>query len=357
MSGPTTVVFLGTREHWLIIANGQIVDRGQGLPAAAQGSRVVGVVPASDVVVHHFALPKLTDAQAQAAARLAVAENSVSPLATLHVAVGAEAQGERTIVVLSALHMTQYLAELAARDMDPESVIAAPLILPRLDDGFVMADLGGATVIRGRDGAFLDDPALTPLLTDGQMRMFNAEETDAAIIAAVRNPEVDLRQGMFRLRRRWPVNRARLRRLGCLAAGCLILTIVSPLVELLDLNAAALQIEAHNNAVAQSLLPAGTVIVDPLAQLDERIRALGGASGSFLHLTNAVAWAASDAPNVELGTMSFDAVGLHFIAHAALPTELAVFETRMVASGLIVTPTPSKAMSGRPTTNYTVRAR
>lgn len=357
MSGPTTVVFLGTREHWLIIASGQVVDRGQGFPLAAEGSRVVGVIPASDVVVHHFALPKLTDAQARAAARLAVAENSVSPLATLHVAVGTESQGERTIVVLSALHMTEYLAEMAARGMDPESVIAAPLLLPRLDNGFVMADLGGETVIRGRDGAFLDDPALTPLLTDGQIRMFDAEETDAAIIAAVRNPEVDLRQGAFRLRRRWPLDHSRLRRIGYLAAACLTMTIVSPLVEIFHLNAKAGQIEARNNAVAQSLLPAGTVVVDPLAQLDERVRALGGAWGSFLHLTNAVAWAASNAPNVELGTMTFDAAGLHFNAHAALSAELAVFETRMVASGLIVTPSPSTAAGGRPATNYTVRAR
>jgi general secretion pathway protein L len=357
LSGSTTVVFLGEPEHWLIVANGEIVNRGQGFPLATEGSRVVGVVPASDVVVHQVALPKLTDPQARAAARLLVAENSVSPLSTLHVAVGAESQGERSIVALSTLHMAQYLVELASREMDPESVIAAPLILPRPDNGFVIGDLGGETVIRGRDAAFLDDPALTALLTDGQILTFDTAETDAAIIAAVRNPEVDLRQGAFRLRRRWAMNRIRLRRLGYLATGCLAMLIISPLVELSHVNAAARQIEAHNDAIAQSLLPADAPVVDPLAQLDERIRSLGGYRGGFLHLTNAVASAASNVPNVEVGTMSFDAAGLHFDAHAASPRELAVFETEMGAAGLIVTPSSHTTLEGRPATDYTVRAR
>ncbi|AYJ85674.1 hypothetical protein D3Y57_06450 [Sphingomonas paeninsulae] len=357
MTGRTVVIFMGQPTRWSSIADGRINGRGEGFPSPDEGTRIVGVIPASDVVVHQLVLPNLTDPQARGAARLAVAENSVSPIATLHVAVSASIDGERTVVVLDSGRIAGYLGELGARGIDPDAIIAAPLIVERPDIGFIVADLGWETIIRGRDGAFADDPVLTPLLTGGQIVTLDSGEIDAAIIAAAAAPEVDLRQGSFAPRRRWAVDAARFRRIGWLAAACLAMLIVSPIVQLVHLNGAARNIEARNVGVAQSVLPVGLVVADPLAQLDERLAAFGGAGGGFLPLADAVASAASAAANVEVGAMSFDTAGLHFSAHATTSAELALFETRMGALGLIVTPVRGVVGGDRPTSDYTVRAR
>ncbi|CAN5303298.1 N/A [soil metagenome] len=358
MSDTVFVIFAGSAEHWLCIVDGRVIDRGTGFPSPDEGSRIVGVVPAGDVVIHQIALPDLTDAQARGAARLAVAENSASAIDTLHVAVGADLGGERTVVALDAVQMAEYVAAFTARGLDTDAIIAAPLILPRPEIGFVMADLGNETVIRGRDGAFGDDPVLTPLLTGGQIVTLDAEEVVAAIVAAVAVPEVDLRQGVFARRRRWAVDTARLRRIGWLAAACLATLLILPVAEILHLKAAASRVEAANMAIAQSVLPSGTVVADPLAQLDERLASLGGAGAGFVPLANAVASAARATANVELGRMTFDSDGgLHVSAHATGPAELAAFESRMAGAGLVVVAAPMVAGFGRPARDFTVRAR
>lgn len=357
MSAPTIVLFLGEGKSWLKIADDQITERGKGFPSHDDGTRIIGVVPASVVVVHQLALADLTDAQATGAARIAVAENSASPIAALHVAVSAEIDGERTVVVLNAVHMTDYLAELVARGIDPEVIIAAPLILHRPDIGYLVADLGSETIVRGRDGAFLDDPVLTPLLTGGEIVVLDSDAIDAALVAAAAAPEVNLRQGAFARRRHWAVETDRLRRIGWLTAACLASLLILPIAELIHLNAAARRIEAKNIEVAQSTLQ-GTVITNPLAQLNEQLAARGGAGGGFLPLANAVASAAKASAEVELGTMTFDSDGgLHVSAHAAGLPDLAAFEAHVVASGLTVTPAPVVVETGRPTRDFTVRAR
>lgn len=357
MNAPTTVIFLGLPERWLTKSEAEIVDRGEHPHAPVEGSRIVAVVPASDVVVHQLALPDLTDAQARAAARLAVAENSVSPITTLHVAVSADREGERTVVVIAAARMADYLADLVTRGIDPDAVIASPLILNRPEIGFVVADLGSETVIRARDGAFLDDPALTPLLTGGEMATLDAEALDAAIVAAASAPEVDLRQGIFARRRQWAIDPVRLRRIGLLAVACLASLLILPVAELIRTNAAADKIEARNREIAQAALPAGTVVTDPLAQMNERLAEVGGGGGSFLSLSNAVASAAKASASLELGPLTFDGTtGLNVNAHATGPGDLALFETQMASAGLLAVPVTSAAI-GANSCDFTVRAR
>jgi general secretion pathway protein L len=358
LSAPTIVLFMGQSDRWLTISDGKILARGDSVPPSDPTARFVGVVPASDVIVHQLALSGLTDAQARGAARLAVAENSVSPISALHVAVSGEIAGERTVVALNSLHMAAYLAAFTTRGIDPDAIIAAPLILRRPEVGFVIADLEHETIIRGRDGAFIDDPILTPLLTGGEILKLDGADLENAIIAAVANPEVDLRQGVFARRRRWAVDTQRLRRIGWLTAACLASLLVLPVVELIHLNAAARHIEAQNVLIAQSALPPGTIVNDPLAQLDARLAALGGAGGGFLPIVNAVAAAANATANVELGAMTFDSEGgLHVSAHATGLSELVAFETRMNAAGLLVVPVPVVGGVGRPSRDFTVRAR
>ena len=70
----TLVLMTGDAPHWLRIADGAIVARGEGLAAHDPDDHVVAVVPAQDVTIHHADLPDLAEAQAQAAARLMIVE-------------------------------------------------------------------------------------------------------------------------------------------------------------------------------------------------------------------------------------------------------------------------------------------
>jgi len=353
----TLVLLPGDQGHWLRIVGSEVVDRGEGGPATKDDAdlRVVGVVPSSDVVVHHAALAGLTDAQARGAARLAVAESAMAPIESLHVAVGGEHDGERTIVAIDARAMTQALMALTERGFDPDAMIAAPLILPRPETGFVSADLGVEGVVRGRDTAFEDDAVLTPLLTRGDVVALDREEIEAAIVAAAANPEVDLRQGPFTKRRNWALDRARLRRIAWLAAACLVSLILIPLVTLIHLNTAAARVEAATLATAQGALPPGTAVLNPVAQLDERLAALGGGGGGFLPLAAVFGASAEGIANVELGAMTFEGDGsLRVSARSTNPTDLTTLETRLAAAG--VTVLPSAAGGAGPSRDITVRA-
>lgn len=303
----TLVLLEGTPGRWLRIDGDAIVARGD-RPAviADDDRRVVAIVPGIETVVHSLAVEGLTDAQARGAARLALADTSAAPVETLHVAVGSEADGVRTAVAIDATRMTQQLVDLGAEGFDPDALVPALLVPPLPETGFVRAMLGDETVVRGEGVAFADDPVLTPLLAPGDIVTLDRDATEAALIAAVMNPPVDLRQGVFAKRRRWVIDRDRLRTIKWLAAACAATFLLVPLAQLVNLNLTASRIEARNLARAQAALPAGTVVVNPVAQLDERLGAFGLQNGGFLPLAGAVASAVEATPGVEVERFAYN---------------------------------------------------
>jgi general secretion pathway protein L len=250
------------------------------------------------------------------------------------------------------------LAALAEVEVDPDHLVAAPLLLTRPEVGFVRGDLGSEIVVRGQDTAFVDDPVLTPLLTgDKPLVTLDRSALEASLIAAIEFPEADLRQGVFAKRRRWPVDVARLRRYAVMALviGALILT--AQLVTIVRLNARASAIEANTVVEATALLPPGTMVTDAVLQSEARLAAMQGAGGGFEPLAAAVAAAVNATPAVELGSMVFDGEGgLRATVRAGSTADLDAVVTRLGASGLQVVPAPVVAGQGRPYRDITVRA-
>ena len=140
------------------------------------------------------------------------------PVAALHVATGfAQSNGQRFVVVAEGARVTQALLTFAAQGLDPDHLIAAPLLLPPVEAGFVAGIMGDETVVRGAALAFGDDAVLTPLLTGGETALLLDSDTrDAAIAGAVAHPEADLRHGLFARRRAWRIDVSRLRRLAAM---------------------------------------------------------------------------------------------------------------------------------------------
>lgn len=354
----TLALFLGSPLVWLRLRDGAVDDRGEGMVATEPGERVVAIVSGADVTVHKAALPDLTDAQARAAARLMVAEVSLASAEALHVAVGApDEAGNRMVVAIDSDRMARLLNEAAIDGYDPDAVIAAPLLLPAMEEGYAKADLGAETVVRGPDSAFIDDPALTPLVTGGNETMIEDAALEAMIARAVEQPEVDLRQGPFARRRRLALDKGRLRRIAALAATLLGVVLAGQLVHIVRLDAATRAIEAENREVAARALPPGTTVNDPALQLREALAARRGPGGGVLPLSAAVAAAVQATPNVDLSALVFDGGGsLRATVRAATPADMAAFDLKLRGMGLAVAPGNVIIDQGRQVRDVTVSA-
>ncbi len=352
----TLVLMLGDAPRWLRVANDAIVSRGDGATLVEPEDRVVAVVSANDVTIHHANLPDLAEAQALAAARLMIAEQSAAPAGSLHVAVGtADGAGDRPVVTIDRGRMAALLADMAVAGIDPDVMVAAPMLLARPETGFVLGNFGNETILRGHDSAFVDDPVLTPLLTGDLVTALDRQALERGLIEGVTNPEVDMRQGIFTKRRAWGLDWVRLRRIGWLAVALALVTLLFAIIQLVRLNMAADRIEANNIVIARGALPPGTNINNPLIQVQEQLNNLRGPGGGMLPLAAGVASASNATPNVELTSMIFDGGGtLRITARATSAADLTTFETRLAGAGLTSAAGPALVDQGRQIRDYTV---
>ena len=346
--------------EWLRIVDGDVVSRGNDTVEALplhEGEIVVGVVPARDTVVRMLDLPNLSDAQANAAARLTMVEQSLSG-ERLHVAAGpADSGGQRVVVAVEAEKIAARLRSLATLGLDPERLWAAPLLLPRPEIGFVRASVGAETLLRGQTTGFLDDPGLTEAIVgDARIIELDQHELEAAIADAVHGPGTNLRHGIFAKRTAWSIDVVRLKRFSVMTLVLGLLILGSALVVITRLNVTAARVERQNITDAAALLPLGTIVTNPTLQTEARLAAMRGAGGGFGLLASAFATAVNATPDAEVGAMVFDGEGgLRATIRAGSAAELSDVVTRLSVSGLRAEPGPIFTNQGRPYRDVTVR--
>ncbi|MEG3085805.1 type II secretion system protein GspL [Sphingomonas sp. PB4P5] len=312
----TLVLFLPAGEvpwRWLRIADDMVHARGEGFPEGLDPDAPppVAVVPADAVTLHWAELPDRSAAQSVTAARILAADASASPITDLHVAVGREGDNaERPIGVVATLQMHRWLATLAAEGVDPAAVLPAPMLLPRPDEGYLRADLGGEGVVRGPTSGFADEARLTELVTGGiAPTVLEREALEAAIVAAVANPALDLRQGLFARRRRFAIDWALIRRLGWLSVAILSVTLLISLVSILKYSIAADLLEQRAEQLARQGLPRGETVNDADRQLTERLSRLRGGGLGFSRTAAALLSAVRAVPGSEVTALAFDPNG------------------------------------------------
>ncbi|MGN6375198.1 MAG: type II secretion system protein GspL [Sphingomonas sp.] len=315
----TMLVFLPPRDdapfRWLRIAEEAIVERGEGLPPPtpldAELRRMVAVAPADAVTLHWAELPDRSTAQAAAAARLAVAEVTAAPLADLHVAVGREPRlDERPIGVVGIGRMQAWLLALASAAIDPDAIVPAALLLPRPEEGYVRAEVGGQGVVRGTGAGFADEPGLTELVIgDAPFDALGTDAVDAAIVAAAQAPVLNLRQGPFAKRRRRAIDWALVKRLTALAAAIILVTLLISVFRIIRTDVTASGIDARAEMIARQGLPAGATVTDPERQLGERLAGIRGGGLGFARTASAVFDAVQAVPGTELTALTFDETG------------------------------------------------
>jgi len=361
----TLVLFLPTGTtswRWLRIADGAIAKRGEGLPDldGENPEPPIVITPADAATLHWAELPDRSIAQAVAAARLLVAEASAAPIAELHVAVGREdGHQERPIGVVSAAQMQAWLALLAANGIDAAALVPSPMLLPRPESGYLRADLGGEAVVRGPTSGFTDEARLTELITNGVApRTLGRDEVEAAIIAAIAAPALDLRQGPFARRLRRAIDWRLIRRLGWLAAAILALSLLISLVQILKYNLAADSVERQADMLARQGLPHGETVNDADRQLDARLAGLRGGGAGFGQTTAAVFAAVKSVPGAEVRAVAFDSNGaLRVTATTENEGQITDLQNRIHGYGFVVQLSPVAVTAGRYTATFTVTPR
>lgn len=346
--------------RWLRLGADGIDARGEGLPPPGDAAPVTAIAPAADVALHWAPLPDRSTAQATAAARLLVAEASATPIAELHVAVGADdSLEERAIGVVATRQMAAWLAELARVGIDPAAIIPAPMLLPAPDTGFYRADLGGEGVVRGPACGFADEARLTELITgDVTPEVLGREAIERAIVAAAAAPPLDLRQGPFARRRRIGIDWPLMRRLGWLAVAILAVSLLISLVEILKYTVAADTIERRIDLVARQGLPRGEAVSDAGRQLDARMARLRGAGLGFSRTAASVFGVIQSVPGSELRAASFDGTGkLKVSVVTQSEGQVNEVKRRIEALGLRVEAGVFQASGGRISGDFTVSAR
>ena len=357
----TTVLFLPRAEEayrWLRVEDGAVVARGDGLPDG--GAATVAIAPAEAVTLHWAELPARSAAQATTAARLLVAEASAAPAGELHVAVGpAGVAGDRPIGVVATARMRGWMERLAADGVDPDAIVPAALLLPRPDDGYVSADLGGETVVRGTSSGFADEARLTELVTGGIAPTVLARGTvEEAIAAALAATPLDLRQGAFARRRHVTLDWRLVRRLVALALLILLVTLATDLVRIARYSFAADAAEASADHAAREGLPRGESINDAGRQLAARLTALRGPGQGFSRTAAALFAAVRGVSGAEVTGIDFDANG-DLRARLAMETEGQVIDvrTRLENAGFAVNAGTFVAAGGRVAGEFTVSPR
>lgn len=345
-----------TGYRWWRIADARVAGEGEGVPASDEP--VVAVAPADAVALHWAELPSRSPAQALAAARILAADASAASAAELHVAVGDEGAGERPIAVVDTGLMAGWLADLALMGVDPVAMIPAPMLLPRPEHGFVLGDVAGQVLVRGRATGFADEPGLTDLVTGGEVPVpLDRAAVEAGVIAAIDRPPLDLRQGLFARRRRGAIDWRLVRRLALLGLAILGVTLAIDLVRIARYSLAADALDARADALARTGLPRGETVTDADRQLVERLSRVRGPGLGYSATVAAVYDAVRAVPGTALTALDFQPNGSLRLGIAcereALATDL---QRALTARGLSVRAGTFAAAGGQVTGEFTVTA-
>lgn len=268
--------------HWWRAEGDHIVARGQDFspPSAAAGADqgpVLALIPAADTVIRILDMGEMSAAQAEAAARYRAADLSIGGDLFVGVRALGGAEAMRVLcATISRARLADHLAELALRGLDPDILVPVGLLLPANDQP-VSATFGDLGADRLGDLVLPPDEALGALLLGSSAPApLDQDARDAAMIAALADPPLNLRQGDFA--RRTPLfalGAGQRRTLAWLLGALLLVSFAIPLIEIGKNYLGADLAERRALASAQRFVPEATDVAQAEQVLDTRLAARG----------------------------------------------------------------------------------
>jgi len=252
---------------WYRVDGDRIVRRGKGtdwLPppheeaSAATVGQAMLVLPPHATTLHWIACPGMTARQGATAARLMALEASIGDGEGLHAVVAAndDAETPHVVAVTSQSAMAHWVDWCEAHGIGQASIVPAALLVPAPEGGFARAAVGAAEIMRGGDTAFAGDEAMASLIVgDAPVTAVPADSIDAALLRALDEPPLDLRQGSFARRSARLFDRARWTRIAIMLGGIVLTSLLISLIAILRLNAEAARLDSQTVALAQTVDP------------------------------------------------------------------------------------------------------
>jgi general secretion pathway protein L len=272
-------------------------------------ARAALAVPGTEVAIHWLDLAgDLTPAQAAAAARLMLADASAEPLGDMHVAAGRVENGLTAVALAPVASMQAWLAD----GLDPDLIVPESLLLLPPAEGLIRRGLDH----RGLAQAFSVEPELAALVAgDAAVEEIGDAEFEAGLAAALAEPVVNLRQGVFAKRRQWNVDKGSARRIALLAAALVAVSLILQIATIMRYAFDADRMEQE----AASLGP-GTASSRP----------------NFDLLAPILFEAVRSTPNLQLTRLEYRPDGsLGATVQVDSPATLAAFRARAEASGAV----------------------
>ena len=318
---------------WYRVDGDHIVRRGKGTdwlppeheaegPASAVGQAML-VLPPHATTLHWIACPGMTARQGATAARLMALEASIGDGEGLHAVVSAsdDAEAPHVVAVTSQRAMAHWVDWCEAHGIGQASIVPAALLVPAPEDGFARATLGFAEIVRGSDTAFAGDEAIAPLVIgDTPVTNVPAENIDTALLRALDQPPLDLRQGSFARRSARLFDRARWTRIAIMLGAIILASLLISLIAILRLNTEASRLDSQTVALARTV---DATVSDPTAA-ESRVAGLLAARGGRGGFTGTMAGLMTGMqanPNVVLTSVNQGADGSLRVQFAANKAE------------------------------------
>lgn len=354
---------IDTPVAWLTVEDNVVQERGtgDGWPRAEDATiRALLLAPASTVAMHRALLPDLAARQAQAAARLMAVENALGDPEELHVATGPrDDDGALDVAVVANADMVAWLGWAEAHGLDAGPVVPAALLLPRPDEGFVRGRIGSETIARDTSSAFALDPDLADLMIgDAPVAEVADVELEAALVAALDDPPLDLRQGVFARRRKRSLDWGLVRRTAVLAGLILLASLVMALITIAKLKNDTDRLDARALAAARTVIPDVSSVEQAETALDARAAARGVGGRGFATSAARLFAALDQSPGAVLTAFELAADG-SVRATIAAPTanDLDVAVAALRSSGAGAVTTPAQVADGRQAIQLTLNPR
>ncbi|KPF92807.1 hypothetical protein IP81_05220 [Novosphingobium sp. AAP83] len=299
--------------HWWRVRDG-VAGAAQAFDASAEPAPwgevgdVTVLVPPSDAPVRDCAMPDMPLAQALAAERMGLAQGGLEA-ATRHVAVGADAGGLLSCAV-SASYMDRWIAALAEHGIDPVALVPASLVLPRAEGSLMLADLGGQLLARTANAAFAGEAALVEALAGGlPQTALDDDEVSQRLAEVHANPPLNLRQGVYALRRVSVFRTGNWIGLLRMAATAALLALLLMLVWVVKWNLDSLVEETHALELVQKRFPGATDLDSAERLINAELAKRGQGGASFSAPAAALLETIRPIPAVRLRDLGYSADG------------------------------------------------
>lgn len=350
---------------WWRIADGLVVASGsdadwpaQAMTADGSAARTVALAPAAAVRLDFSQASSAAASPLQAAtiARVAASEQSIGDPATLHV-VSALPDLDRFVATATVANgaMLDWLEWSKSRGIDPDHIVPVAMVLP-VGDNWVRASIGVDKLIGRRHLIIPDEPHLThAMIGEASVEAMPAEAIEAALIAAVNAPPLDLRTGRFAKRRRLMFDRSRVRELVLLAACIPLLTLLSALVSIAKLNQSSDRLDAETQRIAAAIVGRPSSIE---AAVTDMAQSLGGAaSGGMTPVLTALLSGLQAERGISSTQIAYRGDGT-LAGTLAAPTidEINRLLLALQRDGYRVTAVPRQGADGRSLVEVTVRS-